>query len=59
MAYSFQVAAQNVYGVGAFSDPVNTLYGSQGIHIINIEARYCIIFFITLAYNNIVTVFVY
>ena len=30
--YSFQVAAQNMYGVGSFSDPVTTVYSSQGKH---------------------------
>ena len=30
--YSFQVAAQNIHGVGSFSDPVTTVYGSQGKH---------------------------
>ena len=30
VAYSFQVAAQSVRGVGSFSDPVTSLYGSQG-----------------------------
>ena len=28
--YSFQVAAQNIYGLGSFSDPVFAEYGSQG-----------------------------
>ena len=32
VTYSFQVAAQITYGVGSFSDPVTTVYGSQGIH---------------------------
>ena len=41
--YSFQVAAQNIRGVGSFSNPVTTIHGSQGKHII-IEARYGIIF---------------
>ena len=37
VAYSFQVAAQSVYGEGSFSDPVITnALGSQGIiHDIN------------------------
>ena len=38
VTYSFQVAAQNSYGVGSLSDPVTTVHGSQGISIINIEA---------------------
>ena len=29
VAYSFQVAAQNVYGVGSFSDPVIATIGSN------------------------------
>ena len=45
VTYSFQVAAQNVYGIGSLSDPVTTVYGSQGISIINTEARTSIIFF--------------
>ena len=28
--YSFQVAAQNIYGLGLFSNPVIAVYGSQG-----------------------------
>ena len=28
--YSFQIAAQNIYGVGSFSNPVIAEYGSQG-----------------------------
>ena len=34
MAYSFQVAAQNSFGVGSFSNSVIILYGSQGNHYI-------------------------
>ena len=30
--YSFQVAAQNMYGVGSFSGPVTTVYSSPGKH---------------------------
>ena len=33
VAYSFQVAAQNIHGVGSFSNPVTTVYGSQSKHI--------------------------
>ena len=32
VTYSFQVAAQNSHGVGSFSNPVTTVYGSQGKH---------------------------
>ena len=32
VAYSFQVAARNMYGIGPFSDPVNAVYGSNGMH---------------------------
>ena len=35
MTYSFQVAAQNSFGVGSFSNSVATVYGSQGNHYIN------------------------
>ena len=35
VTYIVQVAALNVHGVGSFSDPVTTVYGSQGISIIN------------------------
>ena len=30
VAYSFQVAVRNIYGVGSFSNPVTAVYGSQG-----------------------------
>ena len=30
VVYSFQVAIKNSHGVGSFSDPVTTVYGSQG-----------------------------
>ena len=32
VTYSFQVAAQNSFGVGSFSNSVITVYGSQGNH---------------------------
>ena len=35
VTYSFQVAAQNSFGVGSFSNSVIILYGSQGNHYIN------------------------
>ena len=30
VAYSFQVAAQSIHGVGPFNYPITTVYGSQG-----------------------------
>ena len=35
VTYSFQVAAQNSFGVGSLSNSVTTVYGSQGNHYIN------------------------
>ena len=32
VTYSFQVAAQNVYGIGSFNIPILTTYNSQGKH---------------------------
>ena len=48
VTYSFQVAAQNSFGVGSLSNSVTTVYGSQGNH-------YNVMYYD----NNIITVTVF